>query len=166
MASPPPNRNPKPGHTSMTTRGIEAALWGTAFRDAEMKTSKAGNDFCVVTLMVPDGTDADGKPATTFVRVLAFGPHVAVAGTIKKGDRAYTEGALSASIWTPPAAPPRVDLTLRAFTLYKTGIGKNRPPREQADKPKAAEKPSPRGDWQAPPDGAGFDDRRGDAIEF
>lgn len=36
-------------------RSIEAALWGTATRDAEIRQSKAGNEFAVVSLMIQDG---------------------------------------------------------------------------------------------------------------
>jgi single-stranded DNA-binding protein len=123
------------------TRGIEAAMWGTATRDAEIRQSKAGNEFAVVNLMVQDGTtDADGKPVATFVKVLAFGAHVGIARNIRKGDRVYAEGGLSASIWKTNDGQPRFDLTLKAFVLQKTGIGKNRPPRGDA----SAEKPAPR----------------------
>jgi single-stranded DNA-binding protein len=121
-------------------RGIEAALWGTATRDAEIRESKAGNEFAIVNLMTQDGsTDADGKPITTFVKALAFGQHVNTARGIRKGDRVYVEGQLSASIWRTNDGEPRLDLTIKAFTLQKTGIGKNRPPRD-----------GPRGDPQAP----------------
>jgi single-stranded DNA-binding protein len=82
------------------TRGIESALWGTATRDAEIRTSKSGNEFGVVNLMTNDGTMGDdGKPITTFVKVLAFGQHVNTARGIRKSDRVYCEGSLSASIW-------------------------------------------------------------------
>ncbi len=58
------------------TRGIEAACWASATRDAEVRQSKAGNEFGIVNLAVNDGsTDADGKPVTTFVKTLAFGQH-------------------------------------------------------------------------------------------
>jgi single-stranded DNA-binding protein len=90
--------------------------------------------------MTQDGsTDADGKPITTFVKALAFGQHVNPARGIRKGDRVYVEGQLSASIWRTNDGEPRLDLTIKAFTLQKTGIGKNRPPRD-----------GPRTDPQAP----------------
>jgi single-stranded DNA-binding protein len=118
------------------TRGIEAALWGNATRDADIRQSKAGNEFATINIIVHDGTtDESGRQVGTFIKVLAFSQHVATARGIKKGDRVYAEGQLQAGIWTTPDNTPRIDLTLKAFKLEKTGIGKNRPPRnhQQAD---------------------------------
>jgi single-stranded DNA-binding protein len=115
----------------MSARGIESALWATATRDAEIRQSKAGNDFAIVNAHVYDGTTDDhGRQVGTFVKVLAFQQHVNTARSIKKGDRLYAEGSLSASIWKTSDGEPRIDLTVRAFKLEKTGIGKNRPPRD------------------------------------
>jgi single-stranded DNA-binding protein len=150
------------------TRGIEAAMWGQATRDAEVRQSKAGNEFAIVNLMTQDGsTGEDGKPVTTFTKVLAFSQHVNAARQIKRGDRVYCEGQLSASIWKTNDGEPRLDLTIKAFKLERTGIGKNRPPREAATSSAQTGKPAPRdrADWQAPPDGA-FDAAHGDDIGF
>jgi single-stranded DNA-binding protein len=130
------------------TRGIEAALWGTATRDAEIRESKAGNEFGIVNLMTHDGSiGEDGKPVATFVKALAFGAHVNTARLIRKGDRAYVEGQLSASIWRTNDGEPRLDLTIKAFKPEKTGIGKNRPPR---DGPREYQAPIDRGREPAP----------------
>jgi single-stranded DNA-binding protein len=119
------------GSSPMSARGIEAALWATCTRDAEIRESKAGNPFGIINVIVHDGTtDDQGRQVGTFVKVLAFQQHVNTATTIKKGDRLYTEGQLSASIWKTNDGEPRLDLTVKAFVLQKTGIGKNRPPRE------------------------------------
>jgi single-stranded DNA-binding protein len=145
------------------TRGIEAATWGSATRDAEIRKSKAGNEFGVVHIMVPDtGTDTEGKPVATFVKALAFGQHVETVRKIRHGDRVYIEGTLSAGIWRPTIGEPRLDLTIKAFRLEKTGIGKSRPPRGQRD---------PRHDPQAPIEDAhtvvdSFDPARGDPVDF
>lgn len=113
------------------TRGIEAALWGSATRDAEIRTSKSGNEFAIVNLITQDGsTDADGKPGVTFAKVLAFSQHVNAARQVKKGDRVYVEGQLSASIWRTNDGEAKLDLTIKAFKLERTGIGKNRPPKD------------------------------------
>lgn len=115
------------------SRGIEAATWGLATKDADIRTSKSGSEFGIVNLAVQDGsTDDAGKQLTTYVKALAFGPHVATARTIKRSDRVYVEGRLSASIWKTADGEPRLDLSIRAFKLEKTGIGKNRPPRENS----------------------------------
>jgi single-stranded DNA-binding protein len=114
------------------TRGIECALWGSATRDAEIRESKGGNPFGVINLLVHDGsTDEHRRQVGTFVKVLAFQQHVATARTIKKADRCYVEGQLSASMWKTSDGEPGIDLSIKAFKLEKTCIGKNRPPRER-----------------------------------
>jgi single-stranded DNA-binding protein len=115
----------------MSARGIEAAMWGSATRDTEIRESKAGNAFAIINVVVHDGaTDDQGRQVGQFVKILAFGQHVNAARTIKKGDRLYCEGQLSASIWKTNDGEPRLDLSIRAFKLEKTRIGKNRPPRD------------------------------------
>jgi single-stranded DNA-binding protein len=112
------------------TRGIEAATWANATRDAEVRTSKSGNEFAIINAVVHDGTtDDQGKQVGTFLKILAFSQHVAAARGVKRGDRVYCEGSLSASIWRTNDGEPRLDLTIRAFKLERTAIGKNRPPR-------------------------------------
>ena len=112
-------------------RGIECALCGSASRDGEVRTSKSGNEFGIVNLMTQDGSVGDdGKPVTTFIKVLCFGQHVNVARQVKRADRVYCEGALNASIWKTNDGEARLDLTLKAFKLERTGIGKNRPTRD------------------------------------
>ena len=77
------------------SRGIEAALWGSATRDVDVRTSKSGSPFAILDLkMHDDSATADGKPNTVFVRIFAFGQHVDAARAIKRGDRVYVEGQL------------------------------------------------------------------------
>jgi single-stranded DNA-binding protein len=121
------------------SRGIEAALWGSATRDVDVRTSKSGNPFAILDVKAHDGgATADGKPNTVFVRIFAFGQHVDAARAIKRGDRVYIEGQLQVSIWQSDNNAPRLNLTIKAFTIQKTGIGKSRPPRPD------------RTSWQAP----------------
>lgn len=116
------------------SRGMEAALWGSATRDAEVRTSKSGNEFAIINAIVHDGaTDDQGRQVGTFVKILCFAQHVATARGVKRGDRCYVEGQLSASIWRTNDGEPRLDLTIRAFKFEKTGIGKNRPPRGEGN---------------------------------
>jgi single-stranded DNA-binding protein len=108
-------------------KGIEAALWATATRDSEVKTSKAGNQFAIVNVAVDTGEkDDEGKPIRAFVRIMAFGATATAGANIKKGDKVYAEGQLTASIWQPAACEPRIDLGLRAWKLEPTRIGENR----------------------------------------
>jgi single-stranded DNA-binding protein len=112
------------------SRGIEASLWGSATRDADVRMSKSGNPFAILDVKAQDDSaTADGKPNTVFVRIFVFGQHVDAARAIKHGDRVYVEGQLQVSIWQSDNSAPRLNLTIKAFTVQKTGIGKSRPPR-------------------------------------
>jgi single-stranded DNA-binding protein len=113
------------------SRGIEAATWANATRDAEVRTSKAGSEFAIINAVVHDGTtDDQGRQSGTFVKILCFSQqHVATARGIKRGDRVYAEGQFSASIWRTNDGEARLDLSIRAFKFEKTAIGKNRSPR-------------------------------------
>lgn len=119
------------------SRGIEAAFWGSAVRDGETRTSRAGNEFGMVTLAVNEGKDDAGKDIASFVKCFLFGALAHEAEKITKGDRCYAEGQLSASVWQPESGPARPDLTCKAFRFLKTGIGMNRPRHtpEQAQEP-------------------------------
>lgn len=119
-------------------RGIEAATWGTATKDGEVRQSKAGNDFGIVNIAVHEGkVDDTGKEVSTYVKVLLFGTLANEARRISRGDRCYCEGALAASAYAHESGP-RVDLSLRAFKFERTQIGKQRPPREKGQELYAA----------------------------
>jgi single-stranded DNA-binding protein len=112
------------------SRGIEIAAWCGVVRDGEMKTSAAGNTYGLVTLSTESGEiDDQGKPALAFLRVMAFKGLATVAANLRKGQRAYIEGAMRARIYAPENGPPKLDLSVRAFKLEPTRIGKSRPPR-------------------------------------
>ncbi len=114
------------------TRGIEAATWGIATKDGEVRQSKAGNDFGIVNLAVSEGKTGDtGKEISTYVKVLLFGTLANEARRIIKGDRCYVEGQLSASAYAHESGP-RVDLSIKAFKFERTAIGKQRPRRDTA----------------------------------
>lgn len=118
-------------------RGIEAATWGSAVRDGETRTSRAGNEFGMITLAISEGKDDNGKDIASFVKCFLFGALAHEAGKITKGDRCYVEGQLTASVWQPESGPARPDLTLKAFRFERTRIGKQRPPRnaDEAQQP-------------------------------
>ena len=113
------------------SKGIEIAAWCNVIRDGEQKTSAAGNSYGVVTLSADSGnTDDAGKPVPAFMRVLAFGALASVAANLRKGWRCYLEGALSVGIWTTSDGIAKLDLSVKAFRLEPTRIGKDRPPRD------------------------------------
>jgi len=113
-------------------RGIEAACWGSATKDGEVRQSKAGNDFGIVNIAVSEGkTDEAGKEVSTYLKILLFSGLAHEAANIKKGDRVYCEGSLGAELWTGAIdGKPRLDLSIRAFKFERTQIGKQRPRRE------------------------------------
>ena len=115
------------------SRGIEAATWGTATRDGEVRQSKAGNDFGIVNIAVSEGkTDDSGKEVSTYLKVLLFGTMANEARRIVKGDRCYVEGTLSPPSIYQHESGPRIDLSIKAFKFERTSIGKQRP-RKNAD---------------------------------
>jgi single-stranded DNA-binding protein len=125
------------------SRGIESAIYGSATRDGEIKQSKSGNNYGVVQLAVREGQDENGKEQFSYVKVMIFNDGMDEVLKIKKSDRVYCEGALEAKIWESDKGP-KVDLTLRAFFLRKTGIGKERPRREaQPDQRPRHQEPDP-----------------------
>jgi single-stranded DNA-binding protein len=146
-------------------RGIEAACWGSATKDGEIKQSKAGNDFGIVNIAVNDGrVDDAGKEISLFVRVLLFSAIASEAANIRKGDRCYVEGSLGAEIWTGANdGKPRLDLSIRAFKFERTQIGKNRPRRENGNELPASAFAGPA---QRPPAQRRDENEMNDAIPF
>ncbi len=109
---------------------LHSALYGTAVRDGEVKQAKSGSSYGVVTVAIPNGTDDNGKDVSQFVKIFAFKEDAPEIAKIKKGDRLYAEGNLAASIWESEKGA-KVDLTLKAFHIRKTQIGKDRAKRER-----------------------------------
>ena len=147
-------------------RGIEAATWGIATRDGEVRQLKAGNDFGIVNIAVSEGkTDDAGKEVSTYVKVLLFSGLAHEAGNIKKGDRCYVEGSLGAEIWNGATdGKPRLDLSIRAFKFERTQIGKNRPRRENGHEIPASSFAGPA--QREKPHVQGQDDFERDEIPF
>jgi single-stranded DNA-binding protein len=102
---------------------LHSALYGTAIRDGEVKESKSGSIYGTVSVITPNGVDDTGKEIGQFVKIFAFKEDTPEIAKIKKGDRVYAEGQLTASIWESDKGP-KVDLTLKAFHIRKTAIGK------------------------------------------
>jgi single-stranded DNA-binding protein len=81
------------------------------------------------------GAAADnGKEATQWIRVAAFGPVAEkIAAAARKGDRLYTEGTLTLNEWTDAQGERRTGLNVAAFRCEKVpAIGKNRPRRQHS----------------------------------
>ncbi len=150
------------------SRGMEIATWGTVIRDAERKTSAAGNSYTTLVLSAPSGqTDDKGQDVPAFLRCIAFKDLADVAASLKKGARAYIEGALSVGIWQPPdGSQSRLDLSVRLSRLEPTRIGKNRPPRAEASPPAARADPQAPLRMAEPGSAEPFDPETGDALPY
>lgn len=121
-------------------RGIETAFQGTLGRDPELKTSKAGTPYAVLSVVVSVGKDEDGKDIGQWARVTCFKETAAkIAATAKKGDRVYVEGSLTLDAWTAADGEKRTGLSVVAWKCEKLAqIGNNRPKRAASgpdDKP-------------------------------
>jgi single-stranded DNA-binding protein len=116
------------------SRGIEIACWADVIRDGEFKQSAAGNRYGMATVAAASGnTDDQGRPISAYLRLMAFNDLAPVAAGLKKGGRVYLEGSLRVGIWRPETGEPRLDLTVMAFRLEPTRIGKARPRQERPD---------------------------------
>jgi Single-strand binding protein family len=109
---------------------LQAAVYGQAFKDAEVKESKSGSQYGSALITVPNGTDEEGRDQHLFIRLLAFQENVAELAKVKRNDRVYAEGVLSISIYQSDKGP-RPDLTLKAHHVRRTQIGRDKPKRER-----------------------------------
>lgn len=102
-------------------RGIEAAFCGFLARNAEARTTKAGNAMAVLNVGVPDGGEA-GAGDVAWLKVLAFnelaeGP----AQALTKGAQIYVEGQLKLERWATKKGQERTGLTVLARLVQPLG---------------------------------------------
>jgi single-stranded DNA-binding protein len=114
---------------------LHASFYGAVFKDAEVKESKSGNRYASVLIAVPNGTDAEGREQSLFLKVFAFQELTDEAASLRRGDRAYIEGTLDAKIWQSERGP-KLDLTVKASHLRKTRTAKDKASRSQSFAPK------------------------------
>src|SRR5208337_2077577 len=109
-------------------RGIECAFWGALGKDPELKTSKTGNPFTTMNVVVPVGTSDEGKDVGQWLRVACFGEiATAIASRAKKGDRVYVEGSLTMTQWNDTHGEVKHGLNVAAWKVERVAsIGKNR----------------------------------------
>jgi single-strand DNA-binding protein len=117
---------------------IEACFTARLGRDAELKMVKGGSlAMCSFTAAVEDSQAADDAPAT-WVRVVTFGERAEeLAPRLVKGVKAYVEGRLEVSLWTPEdGRTPRININVTASTIQPLGqIAKRRPRQQRRDLP-------------------------------
>ncbi len=104
---------------------IEAALFGTLGRDAEIKQSKNGRAYLRANIAISEGE------ATTWVNAMIF-DQAAIdnAGKLVKGARIYLEGRLQLSEWTDRDGNQRHGLSVMSWHCRLSAIGRNRPKRQ------------------------------------
>ncbi len=110
-------------------RGIETAFWGTLGKDPELKTSKTGNPFATMNVVVTVGTSDDGKDVSQWIRCACFGATAtAIAAKASKGDRVYIEGTLTLNTWTDKSTgEAKTGLSVAAWKAERVAsIGKSR----------------------------------------
>ena len=109
-------------------RGIECAFWATLGKDPSLRTSKTGNPFATMNVVITVGTADDGKDVSQWLRVACFGDTAKnITSRAKKGDRVYVEGTLTMNQWNDAQGEVRHGLNVAARKVERVAsIGKNR----------------------------------------
>jgi single-strand DNA-binding protein len=109
---------------------IEAALFGTLGRDAELKTSKSGRSYLRLNVACGEGE------ATQWITAMVFDERaIAVADKLVKGARVYLEGKLSLNEWTAQDGTTRTGLSVMSWHCRLSQIGRAK---AKLEKPKPA----------------------------
>jgi single-strand DNA-binding protein len=110
---------------------IEVALFGVLGRDGELKTSKNGKAYLRMNVRTGDGDGAQ------WVSVMLFGDDVPeLAQRLVKGARVYVEGSLKLDSWRGQDGTERHGLSVMSWHCRLAEIGRNKPKRDSADKPR------------------------------
>ena len=109
---------------------IEAALFGTLGRDAELKVSSKGKTYLRATIAVSEGE------ATTWVNAMIFDQAATDnAAKLIKGARVYVEGRISINEWTDWDGKQRHGLSIMSWHCRLSQIGRAK---AKSEKPKPA----------------------------
>ena len=100
---------------------IEAALFGTLGRDAELKTSKNGKPYLRLNIACGEGDATQWVAATVFDERA-----IAAADRLIKGARVYLEGKLSLNEWTASDGTPRTGLSVLSWHCRLSQIGRKK----------------------------------------
>ena len=77
----------------------DVTLIGNSGRDAELRTTTTGKQFCTFTLATSDryqGADGEWREDTEWHKIKLYGRSAErIAGQVKKGDRVYLKGSIS-----------------------------------------------------------------------
>jgi single-strand DNA-binding protein len=117
---------------------IEAALFGTLGRDAELKTSKNGKPYLRLNVACSEGETTTWVSATIFDQAA-----IDNAAKLIKGARVYLEGRVSINEWTVSDGTKRTGLSLFSWHCRLSRIGRAK---DKIEKPNpAAVEPAPTG---------------------
>ena len=89
---------------------IQAAVYGTAYTDYEMKESKKGSKYATLLALTSNGADENGDKSSLMVKLLVFADHLEEAQSIKKDDRMQRHlhnWCLEFSEWTATRSKPQ-----------------------------------------------------------
>jgi single-strand DNA-binding protein len=116
-------------------KGIECAFFGSAAKPIELRTSKAGNPWCSLSVGVETGdVREDGSTHLEWVKVSVFGAQAeALAMKVEKGTRLYVEGVLRPERWQTSEGEHKFTLAVAASKCDRVGasaIGRNKPRRD------------------------------------
>ena len=105
---------------------IEAAFFGTAMGEPDIRKSAAGNRWASLRVRTGYGDDAQ------IVSIAAFGEDVAALGNVRQGSKLYIEGRLTAKLfeWN---GETKVSLNVACSYCRASHIGRNKPKRPAAD---------------------------------
>lgn len=103
-------------------KGIDAALTGAVWQDAQLRTAKSGRQWLSLSVVVGE------EPEQQWVQVAAFFGDIDVLATqLVKGIETYIEGKIKLRIWEG-ADGPRAGLSVVASVIQPLGlIGQKRP---------------------------------------
>lgn len=116
-------------------KGIEVALVGRLAKDAEVRTSKAGQEWMLLPMVVGE------QPDEQWVSVSSWSHTVAeLAPQLVKGVDLYVEGKLKLRTWQGDDGTTRSTLAVSANLIQPMAlIGNRKPKKPRAEKAKVGE---------------------------
>jgi len=111
-------------------KGIECAFVGRLGKDAELRTSSAGREWMLLSVIVGE------QPDEQWVNVSSWSTTIAeLAKTLLQGAQVYAEGRLKLRHWTAHDGTPRTGLSVSASLIQPLAlIGNRKPKRPRAQK--------------------------------
>lgn len=94
---------------------------GRLVRNPEMKKSKAGTDYCQITVAVEHETKgfngSEGKKEVCFIGATLFGKEAMLAAQLTKGAEIFLDGRLKMDKWTDKTGAERTGYNIAVSTI-------------------------------------------------